>query len=31
MIGYADIRSFRAAFHAHVGMPPTRYREAGGK
>jgi transcriptional regulator GlxA family with amidase domain len=31
MVGYADIRSFRAAFGAHVGMSPTRYRQAGGR
>jgi transcriptional regulator GlxA family with amidase domain len=31
MVGYADIRSFRSAFSAHVRMSPTRYRESGGK
>jgi transcriptional regulator GlxA family with amidase domain len=31
MVGYADIRSFRAAFSSHVGMSPTRYRQASGK
>jgi transcriptional regulator GlxA family with amidase domain len=31
MVGYADTRSFRAAFTVHVGKSPMRYREAGGK
>jgi transcriptional regulator GlxA family with amidase domain len=31
MVGYADIRSFRAAFSAQVRMSPTRYRRSGGK
>jgi transcriptional regulator GlxA family with amidase domain len=31
MIGYADSRSFRAAFSQHVGTSPTRYRQRRGK
>lgn len=28
MVGYADTRSFRAAFREHAGIPPTAYRTA---
>ncbi len=31
MVGYADIRSFRSAFSAHVRMSPSRYRATAGK
>lgn len=31
MVGYNDLRSFRAVFEQHTGMSASRYRAAGGK